>query len=214
MSTLRQIGQQIIRLESGGDPSNDSNLREGHVIKLARQVANRVVRAKEFEKLAGDDRSGLKLIMASYEVDVQGDNPNKYADLPCAPMDFLFDKGLVVAPIDDPSDHFIPRHQPAVSRNLPCADLDPGQVSYWRKGLRVYFDGDELELAKVLIDIAVVGPDDLDIDAQLPIYPEQEYEIIQLTREILRTQPAQDRVLDGADNTHGNIQLRQTLTGR
>lgn len=196
MSTLRQIAQQIIRLESGGDPSNDSQFSEGYIIKFARQAANKLVHAKVFEKLAGDDRSGLKLVMASYEVDVQGDNPTKYIDLPAVPMDFLFDAGLVIAPVDDPTNHFIPRHQPSVSSNLPCADPDPGQVSYWRKGLKAFFDDDELDLGKVLVDIAVVAPDDLSIDAMLPIYPEQESDLIMMTRQIIANQPIQDKILD------------------
>jgi len=196
MSTLRQLAQEIIRLESGGSPSNDSELSEGYVIKFVRQGANKLVHAKNFEKLADDDRSGLQLIMASFEVQVQGDNPVKYIDLPAAPMNFSFNKGLVIAPVDDPSAHFIPRHNPAVSSNLPCADLDPGQTSYWLKGLRAYFDGDQLDLTLVLVDIAVVAPDTLSIDATLPIYPEQEMDLIMLVRQMLRDQPIQDKILD------------------
>jgi hypothetical protein len=196
MSSLRQIAQEVIRLESGGSPSNDSELSEGYVIFFARQAANKVVRAKEFERLAEDDRSGLNLIMASFEVTVQGTIPNKYIDLPAAPMNFAFNKGLAIAPAEDPTNFYIPRHTPGVSRNLPCADLDPGQVSYWMKGLRVYFDNEEPDLAKVLVDIAVVAPDTLSIDATLPIYPEQEYDVIMLTRQMLLNQPIQDKILD------------------
>lgn len=196
MSTLRQLAQEIIRLESGGDPSNDSQLSEGYVIKFVRQAANKLVHAKNFEKLADDDRSGLQLIMASYEVDVLGDNPTKYIDLPAAPMNFSFNKGLAIAPVDDPTAYFIPRHTPGVSRSLPCADLEPGQGSYWTKGLRVYFDGTEIDFGKVLVDIAVVAPDALSIDATLPIYPEQEADVIILTRQMIANQPIQDKILD------------------
>lgn len=197
MATLRQIAQEVIRLESGGSPSNDSQLSEGYVVAFARQAANKVVRAKEFEKLNEDDRSGLQLIMASFEVTVLGDSPNKYINLPAAPMNFAFNKGLSIAPIEDPTNHFIPRHSPGVSRNLPCADLDPGQYSYWWKGMKAYFDGDEIDLGAVLVDIAVVAPDTISIDAALPIYPEQEMDVIIMTRQLLMGSPIQDKILDG-----------------
>lgn len=195
--TLRKMAQEVIRLESGGNSSNDSQLNEGYVMLFIRQAANKLLNGRMLERMAQDDRSNLQLMIASYEVDVQGDNPTKYIDLPDFYVNLPFNKGLhAIAPVDDPTNHFIPRHNPAVSMNLPCADLDPGQCSYWTKGMKVYFDGDQLDLSKVLVDLVVAAPDNVAADDSLPLYPEQQFDIIQMVREMLKTVPLQDKVLD------------------
>ena len=197
MITLRQIAQEVMRLESGGDVSNDSQLNEGYVIRMVRQASNKFLQAKIYERLNEDDRSSIQLMIASYEVDVAGEMPNKYIDLPDFYMNLPFNKGLhAIAPVEDPTNHFIPRHNPAVSMNLPCADLDPGQYSYWTKGLRVYFDGDQVDFGKVLVDLVVASPDNIEPDDALPIYPEQQYDLILLVRQMLLNRPLQDRILD------------------
>lgn len=195
--TLRKIAQEVLRLESGGDVSNDSQLSEGYVILMIRQASNKFLKTELFERMADDDRSAPQLMIASYEVDVVGDLPNKYIDLPDFYINLPFNKGLhAIAPIEDPTNHMIPRLNPAVSRNLPCADLEPGQISYWTKGMRVYFDGDELDLGKVLVDLVVASPDNIGPDDSLPIFAEQQYDLIMLVRQMLANRPIQDKLLD------------------
>lgn len=197
MITLRKLAREIIELESGGSPSIDSNLSEAYVIQYVRQMTNAVLMPKVFERLQQDDRSGLQLMLASYEVTVQGDGDSKYIDLPEFYINLPFNKGLhQIAPVDDPTNAFIPRLNPAVSRNLPCADLDPGQYSYWSKGKKVFFDND-IEFNKVLVDLLVASPDSVGIDDSLPIYPEQQIEVIQRVREMIKSMPVQDKRLDG-----------------
>lgn len=136
-------------------------------------------------------------MVVTYTVDVQGTETNKYIELPDFYISLPFNKGLAaVAPVTDPTNHFIPRHNPAVSRNLPCADLDPDQFSYWTKGRRVYLDN-EIEFGKVLVDLVVASPDSVGIDDFLPIYPEHQIEIIQKVREMIKGMPIQDKRLDG-----------------
>ncbi len=198
MITLRKLALEVMRLESGGDQSADSQLSEAYVILMLRQASNKFLQTKVFEKLNEDDRSQLQLMVASYEVDVQGDNPSKYIDLPEFYMNLPFNRGLAaIAPIDDPTNHFIPRLNPAVSRNLPCADLDPGQYSYWSKGLKVYFDGDQVDFGKVLVDLVVASPDSIGPDDALAIFPEQQYDLIMMVRQMLQNRPLQDKLLDG-----------------
>jgi hypothetical protein len=196
MTTLRKLARQIIELESGGAQSTDSALAEAYVILLCRQSCSKVIMPKVYERLKDDDRGSLSLLIASYEVPVQGQSPNKYIDLPEFYFSLPFNKGLAaIAPIDDPTNHFIPRHNPSVSRSLPCADLDPGQHSYWTKGAKVYFD-DDMELAKVLVDLLVAAPDKIGVDDMLPLYPDQQIDVIVMVRQMLQGQPIQDKKLD------------------
>lgn len=198
MITLRKIAREIIELESGGGQSVDSNLSEAYVIQYVRQASNLVLAPKIYEKLSQDDRSGLHMMIVTYSVNVQGTNPNKYIDLPEFYISLPFNKGLhAIAPVQDPTNHFIPRHNPSVSRNLPCADLDPGQYSFWTKGLKVYFDGDQVDFGKVLVDLVVASPDSIGVDSSLPIFPEHQIEIIQKAREMIKGMPLQDKILDG-----------------
>ncbi len=186
MVTLRQIAQEALRAEN-----------EGYAIRYARQASNTLLQPKIFERLSEDDRSMIELMIVSYEVDVEGENPSKFITLPEFYMNLPFNKGLhAIAPIEDPTAHMIPRHTPGISRNLPCADLDPGQISYWTKGLKVYFDGTELDLGKVLVDLVVASPDSIGADDPLPIYAEMQYPLVMMVRQMLTNRPVQDRILD------------------
>jgi len=200
--TLRKLAREIIELESGGAQSVDSNLSELYVIQYIRQASNTVLAPRIYEKLASDDRSLLQLMVVTYTVTVQtqkyGQKAQKYITLPEFYMSLPFNKGLAaVAPVDDPTNHGIPRLSPAVSKDLPCADLDPGQFSYWNKGLNVYFDNDGPILGKVLVDLVVASPDSVGPDDVLPIFPEHQTEIIKEVRMMLKTMAPQDRILDG-----------------
>lgn len=199
MITLRKLAAEIKRLESGGDPSQDSQLSEAYLVLMARQAANTVLRGRIFDRLNSPDdgdRSLPQLLIVSYEVEVLGDAPNKYIVLPEFQQNLSFNKGLVIAPVDDPTNHFIPRHNPGVSRSLPCAELEDGQNSYWQKGKNVYFD-ETMDLAKVLTDLLVAAPDSVGIDDALPIYPEMQFEIIAMVRQMIANKPLQDKILDG-----------------
>jgi hypothetical protein len=199
MITLRKIAAEVKRLESGGDPSQDSQLSEAYLILLARQAANAVLHTRIHERLNtpdDGDRSVPQLMIASYEIDVEGDAPNKRITLPEFQQNLAFNRGLVIAPVDDPTNHFIPRHNPGVSKFLPCAELEEGQNSYWQKGKNVYFD-ESMDLAKVLVDLLVAAPDSVGIDDALPIYPEMQFEIIAMVRQMIANKPLQDKLLDG-----------------
>jgi hypothetical protein len=139
---------------------------------------------------------------------VQGEGSTKYIDLPEFYVNLPFNKGLhQIAPIDDPTNAMIPRLNPAISKDLPCADLDPGQNSYWTKGRKVFFDND-LDLSKVLVDLVVASPDSVGIDDALPIYPEQQIEVIQRVREMIKTMPVQDKRLDGNPDLGTKLQAK------
>ena len=194
--TLRKISQEIIRLESGGDKSIDSQLSEGYVMLMVRQASNRFLKNMILENLGEDDRSTLPLMVVRYTVDVFGESPNKYITLPEFYIHLPFNKGLRgLALVEDPTNEGIPRHNPGVSRNLPCADLEPGQFSYYTEGLKVYFD-DNFEYGKVLLKLVVASPDSIGADDALAIYPEHQADLILMVRQMLANQPIQDKILD------------------
>jgi hypothetical protein len=197
MVTLEKLAAEVIRLESGGSPSMDSELSEAYVILMLRQAANKLLAPIIYNNMNSDDRGTLPLVIASYTVDVQGSHPNRYLDLPEFYQALPFNKGLYgIAPVDNRSKHFIPRHNPGVSYGLPCADLDPGMHSYFTEGLKVYFD-DQMSLKKVLVKLLVVAPDNIAKTDSLPIYPEMQADLIQMVRGMLANQPIQDKKLDG-----------------
>lgn len=195
MITLRKLSAEVIRLESGGDPSNDSQLSQAYIVLLLRQALNTLLAPKIFEKLGQDDRSGLHLLIVTYTVDVVGENDNKYSDLPEFYHSMLFNDGLHIAPVEDPTNYFIQRHNPGVSRGLPCADLDPEQYSFWTVGKRVYYD-ETFDFPKVLMYLTVAAPDSVGIDDNLPIFPDMAIPAIQLVRQMLKDTPPQDKILD------------------
>jgi len=198
MITLQKVAAEIIRLESGGSQSDDSELSEAYVILMCRQAANKLLVPIIYNQLNGDDRGTLPLVIASYTVDVQGSHPNRYIDLPEFYQALPFNKGLYgIAPVDNRSKHFIPRHNPGVSYGLPCADLDPGMYSYFTEGLKVYFD-DVMDLKKVLVKLLVVAPDNIAKTDSLPIYPEMQADLILMVRQMIANTPPQDRRLDGS----------------
>lgn len=199
--TLRKLARQVIELESGGAQSVDSQLSEAYVILLCRQASNKFLTQDLFARMSQDDRSTLQLMIASYEVTVEGENPNKYITLPEFYINLPFNKGIHgIAPVEDPTNMFVPRHNPSVSFNLPCSDLETDQYSYYAKGKKVFFDND-MDFAVVLVDLVVASPDSIAEDDVLPIYPEHQADLIVMVRQMIAGRPVQDKVLDNFDST-------------
>jgi len=196
MITLRKIAQEAMRLESGGDLSEDTRFSEAYTILMARQAANKMISPLIYANMNEGDRGNLPLLIVGIQATVTGTVPNRKITLPETYNNLAFGKGLVgIAPVEDPTHHFIPRNNPSVSRNLPCADLEPGQNSFYTEGLTAYFD-ENMDKKVVLVKVQMAAPDSIGPDDNLPIYPEMEYDIIMMVRQMLRDQPVQDKVLD------------------
>ena len=54
----------------------------------------------------------------------------------------------------------------------------------------------------------VASPDSVGIDDALPIYPEQQIEVIQRVREMIKTMPVQDKRLDGNPDLGTKLQAK------
>lgn len=196
MVTVRMLAQEVHRLESGGPPSMDSPFDMGYTMRLVRQAANTFLGPMILANLGQDDRGSLPLLIVGYQVDVQGEDTHRHLTLPDFFIQLPFNRGLKgIAPIEEPTSEFIPRLTPGVSHNLPCADAEQ-EMTYWQEGLTVYFDK-EIELAKLLVKLVVVAPDSIGDDQPLPLYPEMQFPIIALVRQMYSNRPLQDKLLDG-----------------
>jgi hypothetical protein len=194
--TLRQVAAEFRKIEAGGDPGPDFPITEAYAMLMARQGLNLLLKKSYWEHLNEDDRSGMQLIIASYTVNVLGEDDHKYVNLPEFYLDLPFNKGLKgVAPVEEPTQEFIPRHTPEVSYNLDCADAEQ-QRTYYQEGTRIFFDK-ELELGKVLLKLRVGAPDSILPDSPLPMYSDQLMPLIQIMRQIVTNQPVQDKIADG-----------------
>lgn len=194
--TLRKIAYEFRKLEANGEPGPDFPISVAYAVLLARQCLNELLKPEFFDNMQNDDRGALAMYIAGYEVNVsENDDDIKYIDLPDFYARLPFNKGLHgIAPIESPSQHFIPRNSPSVTYNLPCADVE-GADSYYVEGKRVYFDK-ALDLQKVLVKLIVAAPDQIGEDDSLPIYPEQQGPLIRLMRATVANRPIQDRVFD------------------
>ncbi len=209
MITLKKLAYEVMRLEMGEFINNDdSQLSENYVILLCRQAINKLIAPAIYQKVNEDDRSGLQLMTAMYTVTVQGDNPTKFIELPEFYVNLPFNKGLHgVALVDDPTNFLIPRLNPSVSRGLPCADLDPNTYSYWTIGYKIYLD-ETYDFNKALIYLLVGAPDDIGVDSPLPIYPEMQWDVIALVRQMISVQkPIQEKLMD--PNTENGQTVRR-----
>lgn len=195
MITVRQLAQEVIRLETGGYPSDQTPFNEGYIMRFVRQAANLFLQPMVLANLGSDDRGSLPMLIVGYQVNVLGEDTHKYITLPEFFMQLPFNRGLKgIASIEEPTNEYIPRLQPGVSHSLPCADAEQ-QPTYWQEGLTVYFDK-EIELGKVLVKLVVAAPDSILPDAPLPLYAEMQVPIIAAVRQMLANRPPQDKVLD------------------
>jgi hypothetical protein len=196
MITLRKIAYEFLKLEAGGDPGPDFPLTQAYAILLARQCLNALLKPEFYDNLNNEDRGALVMCIVPYEVSVSGEVGHQYIDLPEFYIRLPFNKGLHgIAPIEEPTHHFIPRNSPGVTYNLPCADAEL-QQTYYAEGKKIYFDK-EVDLAKVLLKLIVAAPDSIGENDSLPIYPEQQIPLLSLMRATVANRPVHDKVIDG-----------------
>jgi hypothetical protein len=195
MITPRKLAYEFRRMMAGGDPGPDFHIPEAYAILLARQGLQALVAARIFPQ-DQDDRSNAPMYIAQYEVNVLGEFGHQYLDLPDWYLRMPFNKGLHgIAPVQEPTQHYIPRHNPQVTYNLDCADVE-GQRSYWVIGQRVHLDKEE-EKAKLLVYLLIPAPDSIGDDDPLPMFPEQQFELLGLMRQLWANEPIQDKIIDG-----------------
>ncbi len=196
MITLRKIAFEFRRMMAGGDPGPDFHIPEAYAILLARQGLQALIRPIILDNLNQDDRSSLPMYIATYEVNVQGEVGHQFLELPEWYIRLPYNKGLHgIAPIEEPTNFYIPRHNPQVTYNLDCADVE-GQRSYYAIGMKVYLDKEE-EKSKLLVYLVIPAPDSITEDASLPMFPEQQFELLALMRQLWANEPIQDKIIDG-----------------
>lgn len=196
MITLRKLAYEFRRMEAGGDPGPDFHIPEAYAVLLARQALQALVGARIFH-IDPDDRSTAPMYIATYTVNVEEDaSHNKYIDLPDWYIRLPFNKGLHgVAPVENPTQFYVPRRNPEVTYNLDCADAE-GQKTYYVIGQRVYLDKQE-ELGKLLVYLVIPAPDSVGEDDPLPMFPEQQVEVLTIMRQVWANDRIQDKIIDG-----------------
>lgn len=199
MITLKKLSYEAHRLEYGEYIADDeSQLSLNYAILLCRQACNTFLTKYIFERIKEDDRSSPQMFIVRYTVSTSGAAGSKVLTLPEFYKHLPFNKGLHgIATTAAPTTFFIPRHTPEVSNGLPCADLEPGQHSYWTLGYTVNFSSGMAE-SSLYVYLLVAAPDTIGVDDSLPIYPEMQAEIIQLVRQMMREgkEPVQQKIID------------------
>lgn len=206
--TLRQLAYEFRRVEAGGDPGPDFPISEAYAILLARQCLNELLGHLIFAYMDSDDRGPIPMYIATYTVDVEGEDNHKYLDLPEFYQPMPFNKGLKgIAPVEEPTHEFVPRHNPSVSYNLPCADVEQ-QQSYYVEGTRVFFDK-EVGFTKLLVKLIIAAPDSITEDAALPIFANQQAPLLRLMRVTYSNRPIQDKIIDGNKDLGTTIPIQR-----
>lgn len=193
--TPRKLAFEFRRMEAGGDPGPDFHIPEAYAILLVRQCLAMLIKPQIFENYNDDDRNLPGMFWAYYTVNVQGTGNHKYIDLPEFYVGLDRNRSVRIAPVQEPTREFIPRNNPGLTYNLPCADAEM-QDTYYIEGLKAFFDK-EVDIAKVLVKLFVPAPASIEDDDILPIYPEQQIPLLQLMRQAWKNDVIQDKVIDG-----------------
>ncbi len=199
MTSLKKLAYEILRLEYGENvATDDSQLSPNYVMLLCRQACNIVLKKYIYERINEDDRSSPTMFIVRYTVNTSGSSGSKTLTLPEFYQHLPFNKGLHgIATTVAPTTFFIPRHSPEVSNGLPCADLEPGQHSFWTMGFTVSFSS-QMNESSVYVYLLVAAPDTIGATDSLPLYADMQIEVINIVRQMIRDgkQPLQERVMD------------------
>jgi hypothetical protein len=200
-TTLRKLASQVIEILSGGDQNRDSQIDERMIFEQIRQLAAEAIMLKTLELRESGDRSVPQSYVASYQINqVQTDPATKetYFDLPDVPLALPYNKGIQrVFPYGRPQDRLIKLISATSSKFLKSGNLEK-QKGYWLRGNSVrmsYKDKDSFPKGLV-VDLVVPFPSTQDKDAQLPILPEHEGQIIRQVLQIYGVQSPKDDIND------------------
>ena len=210
MITIGKITDQILKLYSGGDPSDDKELSRGDIKLLVGQVINKILKT-EFGAVSlqmGENIPPHTLI-TTYVVPVTAPDsdgtPHGYANakLPVYPISLPRNMGIWSITDQADKDDFIPiaNGQNDMLSSQEATKLLEGNVSYWAEGRMIYFGKDITisphNISTVRIKLLVVDPSQLGEYDYLAIPADLQDQII---KEVLVTigaiPPTSDKVSD------------------
>lgn len=223
MITKGKLTDQILRLYTGGNPSDDKEISRADVDLLVGQVINQILK-KEYvaSNISQGEMFPPHTLVTTYKTEVKADSAvlHPYATLPVMPISLPRNMGVwrvVAIPNNDNDD------PPAVNTGSELIPIQSGQysaistqeqtkylenqVGYWSEGNKIFFTRDVLndkdfEFDKVFISLLVIDPTVLGEFDYLAIPAEHEDSIIKECLTILGALP---KVVDKVSDSNNQI---------
>ncbi len=198
----------VIRDLSGGDIPDDSPYDRNFVLA---HIINGIREDLKLELLqrgsgAEADRTPITQYIATYE-DVPLEYNSKmfesYIDLPSGYMSLKHNKGIHwVADMRTPMKQMIPVANPGVTQNLPHADLERINFSFYVEGLKIKFTRNikAEEVTKIFLKLIIPAPDGIGLDEPIALIPENVGRITDIAKKRVQNLAINDRLADGNPN--------------
>jgi len=206
MITIGKITDQILRLYSGGDPSDDKELQRGDVNVLVGQVANRVLKS---EHAATNMQMGElcppHTLITTFKVELEGASGSyqySHCILPVLPISLPRNMGVWGVEVADNEVIPLESGQNRLLGGVEHLRILEDQIGYWVEGRIINFtdriQSDPFKSAThVILKLLVVSPEVLGEYDILPLPADQEEVIIKEVLTLLGALPqTSDKVSD------------------
>lgn len=219
MITKGKLTDQILRLYTGGNPSDDKEISRADVDLLVGQVINQILK-KEYiaSSISQGEMFPPHTLVTTYKTGVLSDSSvaHPYAQLPVMPISLPRNMGVwrvnPIAEGDKPlssANELIPIQTGQLSALTSQEQTKylENQVGYWAEGDKIYFTRDVLndpsfKFSNVFISLLVIDPTVLGEFDYLAIPAEHEDSIIKECLTILGALP---KVVDKVSDSNNQI---------
>jgi hypothetical protein len=198
MTTANKLAEQVLRMLSGGDPSDDSGFDLREIKLLVIQVLNTLVRTNFFQNIQVEkDQAAADTFLVTFRnipLAKDEETDEYYFLLPAFPVDIPGGKGLKqVSGMQDENFLINPAGADMIYRKLPAGGMG-GNIGCHQEGQRMVIENpcnkDLPDLIKVKMITAGVD------DKPLPIPPDQEILVVERVFQLLGRPMPQDKVSD------------------
>lgn len=226
MSTIRQLGEQILRIVNGGNIRRDSQFIPQDVHYLVRDSAAKLIKGEWFSERneGGKDLDSRYVVtMTGQEVKVDAITKENYIDMPVTNyLRLPYGAGLRSVRPDNSGTTKTKRTKKVETRafipipnrfediyfQLPAGSLE-GIYGFMVRGNKIVFTKrygktlKEFEINTVTVEVASVDPKAVTIDDELPLSGEL---LLQLKAEVINfLQTGKPQVVDVIDDQNPNI---------
>ncbi len=200
MSTKRIIAHEVIRLLSGGDPSNNSQLDDRDVMLKVSHVLNTRIKANFYEnyKVEGTTAVDGQYVFAISNVQVTHDaaRDEYYSTLPDIYVSLPKGRGIrQVSSMKDQCIVFIIRETgtKGIYNSLQAGGLE-GNIGVYPEGNKIFYDKKIKKIGITSVLVKIVGsPDSITADSILPMDGSEITSIIQDVMKFYQPVP-QDKI--------------------
>lgn len=186
MSSLKSLTEQILRILSSGNISDDINWDEREIAKAIGQSRDRRMRLfiLETSKMDGEIAVTPDMLSVYKNVTVSKDSDlnQYYSELPVGILAGLpYDMGIYhISLMQDQQNSFkrVPNGGVSLYHGLEASNLEGNTGFYYESG-RVYYTNylEEWYPGRVLMKL-VAKTDDIDLDAEIPMPAEMELDVV------------------------------------